>query len=308
MTVNDLVVQDAMKSFRNSIKKVSKSHRLYAVADGMTDKYSITDLSATCCELVPDLLQYFVSKYEDDIGLLGTPGKFHQGVSGIRSLLKMRTESFFTKVIVGMFKLQDISKVIDIEDQHVRLYSRTISLFEKGYREHIKAIECSIEIAKKYNPVDDDIKIWHENMLVRAYASHKAFSPIEFDRYMKTTEDFVGKSFEIFVEGPINLYVKLSDDSLVAILNLLSQNVDLKPFKVTPNERLFSDIVHNVVSNESDGGLIDNILIILKESLALVCTKWEDKERVYRSVIGNTLRDTFLYDYENGVYFDKRRN
>lgn len=303
MTVDNLVVQDAIKMFRQNVKKVSNDYQLHSVAEGDTDRYIVTNLAVDCCKLVPDLLQYFVSKYEDKLGLLNTPYKFQNGVSGIRSLLRMRTESYFNKLIVGIFKLQEVSDTIDIEGKHLRSFSRIFSIFEKKHREHIEAIKSGIEIARKYLPTNNNYRAWYENMLVRSYASHKTFSQKSFEEHVKITKDFVISGYEVFIEGPIQLYVKLSDDSLMAIINLFSQNSNLKPFKPTENERMLSDMIHSVVRDEFKSGLLDKILIILKESLCKVCDDRAEEERTYRRVIGRKTRDKFINEYENGDYF-----
>jgi len=294
MNMHQQILQKELKRFKSHLSSCSKD----LIEQTDSDSLEIVDEAIGLCKVIYPIIQRRIISYEEDYKLLTEPNKVARMLAGIRMVVRSHPNSFMQKAIVSAFQLQQLSESFIVWGKHLQTYARLLDRVERDYRLYSNHCSNGYDIANKYlNDVEEDIR-------VNAYASLKTWSNEELQAFHTDFESFVSSSIEVFIEGPISLYVKLDKDTFVWVLRLLSQQKADSDLLFSDSDILLPSIIHDVVSDEYNDGIIDIIIQLLKDTCQSFTDEWlEDQTKLRSFVTTITSREQFIYAFEQGQYF-----
>lgn len=212
-------------------------------------------------------------------------------LSGLRYLSSGIEHSFLLKFVFPMLNLGEVKdNILDWNSEALRL---TNELYYVGNRfeEYLTHMAKAMEINKeKYD-------------MCALYSSLKTWDNEEkFDEFSNRLNSFLDKPFEIYIEGPIQLFLTISKDNFFFILRsfLVGKLSELIRPKKTEEKDL--EMLNEKISQLfQDSKTIQYFLVMLKNTMKGAFESWTKEQKERRDMVPTpSSRISFLKNFENG--------
>jgi len=217
-------------------------------------------------------------------------------LGGVRQVLQAMPDSYLFQFVLPMFKLEDLKeKVLSysekcLEESHLTQKALT------GVERYLKSLTEGQEISAKYQS--------ENKALSRLYASIEAWETKEdFDRFLADFKSFLETSLEVFVSGPIQLYLMISREGFLLIFKALSigKLSELEEEKKVREIMALHDWVHRLVV---DSQTLKVLQEILKASVVEYFRLFREEHiDLRRQLPTKELKRRFKERFERGVLF-----
>jgi hypothetical protein len=136
-------------------------------------------------------------------------------LSGLRRLLRQMPDSYMFRFVLPMFGLEDLrEKVIAFSGQWQEQIHASHK-FLRGAESYVLNMDAGSALASEYGGCQRET--------IRLYASLKTWSTNDqLDNYLRDLEGFLTSTVEVFISGPVQLYLMLSRDTMFMIFKALS--------------------------------------------------------------------------------------
>lgn len=291
--VHDFELHDLFRHIRKSLKE-GIAQRDY-------------DISTKLSPLVVELGESLYNKNEKIREILYTEGELRNQIGGLRTLVKQFPLSLFYHDMSEIFNLGPLFKDVVTWGTHLSFLLRTLNCVDREYRIYSKNVVSAANLMNEYYPVSDT-SVFIEDPRVRTYATYKTWNQdSRYDAYTNNMATLFDVGFEVFVEGPLTLYVKLTKDDIVCLIRLVSTSLNPR-YEHGESEKLFPLLLHDIISSEArEGGTIDSILTLLKNALHSAVQDKIIEENIRRSFIQEwSERKEYILKFESGKFFKQK--
>jgi hypothetical protein len=220
--------------------------------------------------------------------------------SGVRWINQRMPDSYLFKFVLPMFKLEDLEgKILSYSGQwleQTHISAKALSEVDKYLRNY----EKGEEIVERYSTSNQE--------LVRLYASLKTWETKEkFEKFFKDFDDFLSTSVEVFILGPIQLYLMISRESFLLIFKALSigKISELEEQKREKYQEImaFNDWFYGLIEKSQTLRVFqDAIKSTVKEYVRLLR---EEEENIRKQLPTKDLKNRLIERFEKGLLFQE---
>ncbi|HPZ09699.1 MAG TPA: hypothetical protein PL110_16480 [Candidatus Eremiobacteraeota bacterium] len=228
--------------------------------------------------------------------------------SGIRRFLKKYPHSHWSNSIIKTLQLNDFQNLfLEYVDNFLN-WLRYFGTINKIGEVYLNYLDRSVDIAKNYSERDkDDL---HADDLTRLYAYLKTWEDQEeLDEFIKDLDNFFDRTVELYIEGPIRLYLKLSKDKYLIIFKAFTaENPNDLPYIDEEQKEVMEvhEDVYEMVEeemNEETGFLYSIVELLKKARENYIKSLKEDVNKLKFLFPTQELRRQFIRKYECGFIF-----
>lgn len=223
-------------------------------------------------------------------------------LSGLRRLFRSMPDSYLFRFVLPMFGLEGLREKVVAYSQK---WLEQVHASQKYLREtdrYLSNLERGAGIAADYGADNLDV--------VRLYASLKTWqSKAEFDSFMDDLEDFLTSSIEVFVSGPIQLYLMLNRDTMLLIFKTLSVGRlgELGEGHSEYQELMkLSDFVREMVENSETLEVGRKIISSAAKEYAIDLRR--EQERLRAQLPSYSMKRGFVQRFEAGALFKREED
>lgn len=220
--------------------------------------------------------------------------------SGIRWINQRMPDSYFFRFVLPMFKLEDLGgKILSYSGQwleQTHISAKALSEIDKYLRNY----EKGEEIVERYSTSNQE--------LVRLYALIKTWETKEkFEKFFKDFENLLSTSVEVFISGPIQLYLMISKESFLLIFKALSIG------KINELEEPKREKYQEIMAfHDWFYGLIEKSepLRVFQEAAGSVTKEYvrllrEEEENIRKQLPTKDLKNRLIERFEKGLLFQE---
>lgn len=228
--------------------------------------------------------------------------------SGIRRFMKNYPHSHWSTSIIKILRLNDFQNLFLEEVDNFLNWLRYFGSINKMGEIYLNYLANAVDMAKNYTERDkDDL---YGDDLVRLYGYMKTWEDDEeIDDFINDMENFFDRTIELYIEGPIKLYLKLSRDKYLIIFKAFTAEspndipyIDDEQKEIMKVHEDIYDMVKEEHNNED--GFLYNITELLKKSKEnYIKSLREDVNRLKFLLPTQELRRQFIRKYESGFIF-----
>ena len=212
-------------------------------------------------------------------------------LSGLKFLSTNIEHSFLIKNTLPIFGLGEA------KDRFLSWNRESLKLINEIYfignrmDEYFKHLTFAIEKSEK-------------SELCSLYSSLKTWdTEAKFDLFEKRISRMVDKPFEIYIEGPIQLFLMLSKNNFLFLLKAISVkklSELILPKKIEENDlNILNERVNDLITNSKT---LKYFLKFLKETIQLSIKSWVTEQRERRKLISTPSgKINFVKNFENGI-------
>ncbi len=223
-------------------------------------------------------------------------------LTGVRTLTRTTPKGYALSVAAKFLNLEETT------DKVASLISRSTAVQCDIYQVAAKAkafidhYEYAKKQADKFGNTDDE--------LARKYASLKTWErKEEFDQFSSVAEKATADVIEVFIEGPIKLYLMISPEQLMILIQGLAMR---NAFDFMNAEKKGFDDSLTLLLNSQKAVETSSLFKIIRELLAEGLKKYhslwkEENEEIRHSFIDEDRAKRFVECFENGTLFVKSR-
>ncbi len=221
-------------------------------------------------------------------------------LSGLRRVTRKMPESYLFKFVLPMFGLEGVrEKLAAYSTRWLDQFHATHKVLQETDR-YVRNLSKGYAIAQEYSAAD--------NELPRLYASVKTWpSKEEFDRFASALSEFLDVTVEVFVVGPVQLYLMLGRDAFAMIFKALSVG---KLSELRENGKENDDIMrlHDFVNGLiADSTTVQVTQEVLKEAVKEYTKRLKDEQMRLRGQLPTKeMKYRFVERYEGGALFRTR--
>lgn len=220
--------------------------------------------------------------------------------SGIRFVNQRMPDSYLFRFVLPMFKLEDLGgKILSysgqwLEQTHVS--AKALSEIDK----YLSCYEKGENIVKRYSTSNQE--------LVRLYASLKTWENKEkFEKFFKDFENFLSLSVEVFISGPIQLYLMISKENFLLIFKALSigKISELEEQKREKYQEImaFHDWFYSLIEKSEPLRVFQEAFrSTVKEYVRLLR---EEEENIRKQLPTKELKNRLIERFEKGLLFQE---
>lgn len=218
-------------------------------------------------------------------------------VSGLRGLFRRMPDSYLLRYILPTFGLEPLGEKLTA---YSRLWLEGLHSAQVVLRETDTFLGNMTRAQRLADEYEDN-----NLALQRLYASVKTWeSDDELESFMGSVQKFLDSTLEVFILGPVQLYLMLDRDTVTMIFKALSVGrlSDLRE-KDSQYEELMQlhDYVHQAVE---DSTVLDVARSVLKEAAKEYVKRLRQEQRNLRGQLPNKdLRYRFVERFESGALF-----
>ncbi len=222
-------------------------------------------------------------------------------MTGVRTLSRTSPKGYALSIAAKLLNLEETTGRV------ASLVSRSTEVQSDIYRvaEQTKKFIDHYEWAKKQTERFGNA----DNGLIRKYASLKTWErKEEFVQFSSVVEKATAGFIEVFIEGPVKLYLMISPEQLMIIIQgLVTRNAfDF----MNADEKGLGDsltLLLNAQKAVETSSLFTIIRELLAEGLKNYHSLWkEENEEIRQSVLDEDRAKRFVECFENGTLFVKR--
>ncbi|MBI2953302.1 MAG: hypothetical protein HYY30_03245 [Chloroflexi bacterium] len=221
-------------------------------------------------------------------------------LSGLRHILRKTSDSYLFKFVLPMLGLDGVREKLSAYT--VKCLDQ-LHASQKTMREvdgYVRNLSKGCAIGQEYRAQD--------NELPRLYASIKTWSSKDdLDHFLTGLAEFLDVSVEVFVVGPVQLYLMLGRDAFMMIFKALSVG---KLSELRESDRHYEDtmrlheFVNGLMANSTTVQVMQEVM---KESVKEYTKRLRDEqERLRAQLPTKELKQRFAQRYESGILFRTR--
>ena len=190
--------------------------------------------------------------------------------SGIRRFLKKYPQSHWSSHVIKLFSLSDIQNLFLDHIDNFLNWLRYFGSINKSAEIYLNYLDRGVNLAKNYT--DRETSDLYGDDLVRLYGYLKTWEEQEeLDDFIDDLDDLFDRTIELYIEGPIKLYLKLSKDKYLIIFKALTAEkandlpyIDEEQKEVMEAHNEFYDTIKEEM--EEDTGFLHNIVELSKRA------------------------------------------
>lgn len=220
-------------------------------------------------------------------------------LSGSRRLLRQLPDSYLFRFVLPMFGLEDVREKTSsfsgkwLEQIHAaHKVLRTVDTYMVN-------ADRGTAIANEYGSSDPEV--------VRLYASLKTWQTHnEMDRFIHEVEEFLSSTVEVFISGPLQMYLMINRDTMLLIFKSLSigRLSELRDGQAEYVEIMkLSDFVRGAVENsetlETGREIVTRTVKEYTTSLRI------EQDRLRAQLPTRSMRHNFIQRFESGALFTR---
>jgi len=218
-------------------------------------------------------------------------------LSGLRNLFRKMPDSYLLRFVLPMFGLESLSEKLTA---YSKLWLGSLHASHVLLRETDRFL-INLERAQRLAQEYDDSNV----TLQRLYASVKTWeSNDELEAFMAAMQKFLDSSLEVFILGPIQLYLMLDKGSMTMIFKALSVGrlSELRERDIQCDELLkLHEYVHKSVE---DSTVLEVARTVLSEASKEYVKRLRQEQRNLRGQLpSQELRYRFVQRFESGALF-----
>ncbi len=228
--------------------------------------------------------------------------------SGIRRFLKKYPYSHWSNSVIKLLQLNDFQSLFMEHVDNFLNWLRYFGTINKRGEVYLNYLDRAVDIARTYSERDEDDL--HDDDLVRLYAYLKSWEDQEeLDEFIEDMDKFFDRTIELYIEGPIKLYLKLSKDKYLIIFKALTaESPNELPYIDEDQKEIMevNDDVYEMIEEEmhEDTGFLYNIVELLKKAREnYIKSLKEDVNKLKFLFPTQELRRQFIRKYECGFIF-----
>ncbi len=218
-------------------------------------------------------------------------------LAGLRYLGQKLPSSILLRNIFPMLKMEKVGEILSSYADRVCEVLQSLYDFLKRAEQYLKNYEKGFRILSEFNKQNPE--------LAKLYATLKTFKlEEEFKNFRDSLEKAASGTIEIFIEGPIKLYLMISKSAFLIIFKVLTQESILK---LTQDSDELKDLttfhkhIHQAVEKSETLDITFQLLrLSLPEYLKLLEKEYE---RLRGQFPTEELQRAFLERFESGVIF-----
>lgn len=218
-------------------------------------------------------------------------------LSGLRRLFRQMPDSYLFRFVLPMFGLDDLGEKVSAYSQKWLDQTHAAQKVLRETERYLGNLDRGASVAADYRA--DDLE------MVRLYASLKTWqSKEEFEAFVDDVDEFLASSVEVFVSGPVQLYLMLSRDTMLLIFKSLSVGklTDLRDGESDYAELMrFSDFVRSLVQDSETLRLSREIVV--RATKEYVSDLRRDQERLRAQLPDRATKRSFVQRFETGALF-----
>lgn len=220
--------------------------------------------------------------------------------SGIRWINQRMPDSYLFRFVLPMFKLEDLGgKILSYSGQwleQTHISAKALSEIDK----YLSNYEKGEKLVQRYSTSNQE--------LVRLYASLKTWENKEkFEKFFKDFENILSLTVEVFISGPIQLYLMVSRESFLLIFKALSigKISELEEQKGEKYQEImaFHDWFYGLVEKSETLKVFQEALrSTVKEYVRLLR---EEEENIRKQLPTKELKNRLIERFEKGLLFQE---
>lgn len=218
-------------------------------------------------------------------------------LSGLRRLFRQMPDSYLFRFVLPMFGLDDLGEKLSAYSHKWLDQTHAAQKFLRETERYLESLNRGAAIAADYGT--DDLE------MVRLYASLKTWqSKEELQSFVDDLEEFLACGVEVFVSGPVQLYLMLNRDTMLLIFKALSigRLADLRDGDPEYAELMkFSDFVRGLVQDSETLRLSREIIV--RATKEYVSDLRRDQERLRAQLPDRSVKRSFVQRFESGALF-----
>lgn len=222
-------------------------------------------------------------------------------LTGLRKLNRQLPDSYFLRFVLPMYRLEDLA------EKWVAYGGEWLEFVHSAHRSlrhadrYLEHLESGQAIARSYNNENED--------LPRLYASLKTWETAEdFQEFFSALEDFLNHGVEVFISGPIQLYLMLRRDTFLLIFKALTVE---RLGEIERDDDRYAEIMslHDFVYGLVEGSeTFPAQREIVKQAVEnYVEDLRQEHEELRQQVPREELRHRFVERFESGALFRESR-
>ena len=211
-------------------------------------------------------------------------------LSGLRYLSNSIEHSFLLKTVLPMFFLGEVKDNLLNWNQQVLELTNELYYMGNRFEQYTQHITKAMAISDKYE-------------MCALYSSLKTWDTEEkFDEFAERLESFLDKPFEVYIEGPIQLYLTISKNNFFVIMRsfLVGKLTELLFPKRTEEQDLvlLNERMHELFK---DSKTLEHFITLMKGTAKLAIESWTKEHRARRGLIPTvSSRKVFTQNFEAG--------
>lgn len=219
-------------------------------------------------------------------------------LNGVRTMSRTTPKGYALSLVAKFLKLEETTdKIASLISRSTEVQSDIYRVAEK-VKKFVDHYEWAKKQAKKFGSTN--------NELVQKYACLKTWErKEEFDQFSSMAERTTNEIIEVFIEGPIKLYLMISPEQLMIIIQGLVVR-DAFSF-MNAEKRGLDDSLTLLLNSQKaveKSPLFKIIRELLAESLKKYHSLWkEENEEIRSSVLDEDRAKRFVECFENGTLF-----
>lgn len=227
----------------------------------------------------------------------GERSKWEIHLAGLRFLGQKLPLSIALRTAFPMLKMEKVAEILASYTDRMCEVLQSLYDFLKRAQQYLKNYEKGFKILSEFNKQNPE--------LAKLYATLKTFKlDEEFKNFRDSLEKAASGTIEIFIEGPIKLYLMINKSTFLIIFKVLTQESILK---LTQDSDELKDLttfhkhIHQAVEKSETLDITFQLLrLSLPEYLKLLEKEYE---RLRGQFPTEELRRAFLERFESGVIF-----
>lgn len=218
-------------------------------------------------------------------------------LSGTRRLARKMPESHLFRFVLPMFGLDSVrEKLVAYSARWLDQFHATQKVLHETDR-YLKNLTRGLAVAQDYQASDSE--------LPRLYASVKTWtSKDELDHFLSGLSDLLDVSVEVFVVGPVQLYLMLGRDAFLMIFKTLSVG---KLSELRAHDREYADLLrlHDFVHGAVEKSMTIHVMQEVLKGAAVEYSKRlrQEQDQLRGQLPTKEMKYRFAERYESGALF-----
>lgn len=217
-------------------------------------------------------------------------------LSGLRHFLSKIGTSYLVRAVAPAFKAEDVANhIVSFLNESARLMPFLYS-FSRTIRAYVTNLSRGYELWQSYAETEPDER------LIAAYASWKTWeTDAEYNAFFSSLHPNITDGIEIYVEGPMQLYLILSAQYFMLIYRIFTVEKLSELFGANDKELQSVQALHEFLNGCIKRSEVWPIMVsLLKHALKIYLDDVSREHSEKRRFVTQDTRTRFIEDFEQG--------